>query len=493
MATTTILFAARSDTDDTALGELDLAFDHTITRVTTPAELLEKLSAEVPATLLLDLELSDGDNELELLRTVHSSYAQLPILPLIPADRPWLIKDILELGIYFAIHTPMNAAETSSLLTRLHETLPQSKETPEPQQSSVLPRRSAKPFHGMIGVSPSMRQLFSLIEKVAADDYSTVLIRGESGTGKEMVARAIHIHSSRTSQNFVPVNCAAIPDDLLESELFGYTKGAFTGANANKIGRIQYADKGTLFLDEIGDMKHTLQAKLLRVIQEREFEPVGAFKAIPVNTRILAATHCDLEKLVEEGTFREDLYYRLSVVPINIPSLRERAEDIPWLINNFLTKYAEKRDRQPFSFSHDALAAVIHYHWRGNVRELENLIQHMTILFAGKRIELADLPEQFQDVKVPEDFTFEFADPDQSLISEDPDSTGVPNRLPKEAEWGRGVDFNELINDYETQLIIKAMRQTGGNKKEAAKLLNLKRTTLLEKIKKKAIEGMWEK
>ncbi|MBU1564343.1 MAG: sigma-54 dependent transcriptional regulator [Proteobacteria bacterium] len=344
-------------------------------------------------------------------------------------------------------------------------------------------------FHGMVGSTDIMQQLFDMIIRVADDDVSTVLIRGESGTGKEMVAKAIHAESRRRDKNFVPVNCAAIPDDLLESELFGYTKGAFTGAVANKLGRIQYADQGTLFLDEIGDMKASLQAKLLRVIQEKEFEPVGALKSIPVNTRILAATHCDLEKLVDAGSFREDLYYRLSVIPLNLPALKDRIADIPLLINTFQEKYTRQRGREPFAFSTPAIAAITHYEWRGNVRELENLIQHMSILYSGRMLQLEDLPEKFHNVTIPVEEKTEVA-----LSPPTPSPPESLNTFSQSLSWQDGqIDFNELINDFETQLIVQAMKLTEGNKKEAARILNLKRTTLLEKIKKKAIEGLWQK
>jgi DNA-binding NtrC family response regulator len=246
-----------------------------------------------------------------------------------------------------------------------------------------------------------------------------------------------------------------------------------------------------LFLDEIGDMKASLQAKLLRVIQEKEFEPVGALRSIPVNTRILAATHCDLEKLVSEGTFREDLYYRLSVIPLNIPSLKERTADIPLLIEAFLEKYTRQRGREPFTFAAEAMAAITHYGWRGNVRELENLIQHMGILFAGKTIYLEDLPEKFQSVIIPAGEKTEGPPKERqqpSISMENCPASFHP------ATWQVGqIDFNELINDFETQLIVQAMKLSDGNKKEAARLLCLKRTTLLEKIKKKDIEGLWEK
>ncbi len=364
--------------------------------------------------------------------------------------------------------------------------------SPSMQPLPQIPLTEQTSFYGIIGNSPCMLRLFDLIARIAEDDYSNVLIRGESGTGKELVAKAIHLHSKRNTHNFVPVNCAAIPDDLLESELFGHTKGAFTGAGQNKIGRIQYADEGTLFLDEIGDMKASLQAKLLRVLQEKEFEPVGALKATPVDTRILAATHCDLEQLVKEGQFREDLYYRLSVIPLSIPPLKARREDIPLLLDHFIETHTKKRGRKPITFSKQVISVLMKYEWRGNVRELENLVQHMSILYSGKLIEPDDLPERF------------LTDTRSSTLQDVSDNTGEatqqhPDQAQKtgvnigDIQWDQGqIDFNELIDNFESQLIIQAMKLSGGNKKEAARLLNLKRTTLLEKMKKKELTGLWE-
>jgi len=348
-------------------------------------------------------------------------------------------------------------------------------------------------FHGIIGRCPVMQQLFDLIGKLAEDDQSTVLIQGESGTGKELVAKAIHKHSPRRGKNFVPINCAAIPEDLLESELFGYAKGAFTGANSAKTGRIEYADGGSLFLDEIGDMKPLLQAKLLRVLQEREFEPVGGLKPIPVDVRVIAATHRNLEQMVEEGKFREDLYYRLSVIPVNIPPLRERSEDIPYLIEHFIKTGQERNKKMVTGFDLAALEALRAYTWRGNVRELENLIQHMSILHGGKQVSYADLPEKYRGQSPgqspaadsrEQSMDANVSAPEQLLLF-----SGAP-AAPATVWDDNGVDFKGLVNEFETQLIIKALQTTGGNKKEAAKLLGLKRTTLLEKIKKKELQ--WE-
>lgn len=356
-------------------------------------------------------------------------------------------------------------------------------------------------FYGIIGRCECMRLLFKLIGKLAEDDLSTVLIQGESGTGKELVAKAIHAHSPRNCKNFVPVNCAAIPDDLLESELFGYTKGAFTGASGSKVGRIEYADGGSLFLDEIGDMKPTLQAKLLRVLQEREFEPVGGLKPIPVDVRVIAATHCNLEEMVSQGTFREDLYYRLSVIPVAIPPLRDRREDIPLLIDYFIKTIGKNRKKSLQGFDLAAMQTLRNYYWRGNVRELENLVLHMTILYGGASVSHTDLPEKYRNGMDDQAGGIGSAQQNAAPSFQAQPNVSSPEQLmlfsstaatPEELWTETGVDFNTLVNDFETQLIIQALKMTQGNKKEAAKILNLKRTTLLEKIKKKELHNTWQ-
>ncbi len=331
-------------------------------------------------------------------------------------------------------------------------------------------------FGGMIGRSPQMLELFELISCVAEDGESTVLIQGQSGTGKELIARAIHENSERKSAHFVPVNCAAIPDELLESELFGYVKGAFTGAQQSKIGRVQFADGGTLFLDEIGDMKPNLQAKLLRVLQEREVEQVGGVRPIKVDVRIIAATHQNLEELVAAGRFREDLYYRLAVIPLAAPPLCERKDDIVLLIENFIERFSRRKTDRRTTIDPIAMKSLQAYPWPGNVRELENLIQRLVILHRGKRITLKELPEKYCCIDVEE------------MVEEPaPESSGSSfSTTPPEAAWSdEGLDFNGLISDFEDKLILQALNRSGGNKKEAAKMLNLKRTTLIEKIKKK--------
>ncbi|WP_136810685.1 sigma-54 dependent transcriptional regulator [Desulfosediminicola flagellatus] len=493
-----ILIASEPSENSSVLqSHIHAAFDSTVHQTQSLSELYDCLEKEHPDILVVDTSSPVPELGISLIKRLRNESPSLLILPLISTDRRQLIQQLLSLNVQFYIHTPLEAAETTLTLTRATEYLQTHRRVP----SAELKNDNSECFHGMIGGSSIMQNLFELIRRVADDDESTVLIRGESGTGKEMVAKAIHSRSARASKNFVPVNCAAIPDDLLESELFGYTKGAFTGATSNKIGRIQYAEGGTLFLDEIGDMKPSLQAKLLRVLQEKEFEPVGALKSIPVDTRVLAATHCDLEHLVSVGEFREDLYYRLSVIPVNIPSLKERREDIPQLIERFVRNFTEKRNREPFTFSTHAYNALINFEWRGNVRELENLIQHMSIIYSGKEIHFDDLPEKFlslkdlvesaEQIKSPETVNIQRDDilnnsaPPQASTTQDP----IGN-----VAWHEGqVDFRELINSFETELIVHAMKLADGNKKEAARLLNLKRTTLLEKIKKKDLQDIWKK
>lgn len=340
---------------------------------------------------------------------------------------------------------------------------------------------------GMIGRSAQMLELFDLISCVAEEGESTVLVQGESGTGKELIARAIHENSPRKNGHFVPVNCAAIPDELLESELFGYVKGAFTGAQQSKIGRVQFADGGTLFLDEIGDMKPTLQAKLLRVLQEREVEQVGGVRPTKVDVRVIAATHQNLEQLVADGQFREDLYYRLAVIPLQAPPLRDRKDDIPILVDKFIVQFSRRKSDQPTRIDPVAMRSLQGYAWPGNVRELENLIQRLVILHRGKCVTLKELPEKYRAEPIPEEELPQRLSVETLVqeieAAEDPAGPAI---APPEAEWtADGLDFNGLISEFEDKLILQALSRTGGNKKEAARLLNLKRTTLIEKIKKK--------
>jgi len=317
---------------------------------------------------------------------------------------------------------------------------------------------------GIVGRSQSMVRLFQLLETVATTS-STILITGETGSGKEVVARAIHQHSPRRMQRFVALNCSAIPETLLEAELFGHVRGAFTGAVGNRQGRLDQAHKGTLFLDEVGTMSGALQMKLLRVLQEREFERVGESHTTKVDVRVVAATNSDLHRMVADGAFREDLYYRLNVIPVRIPPLRERKEDIPLLVQHFLEKF--RRDgppgngqRPPVTVSQEAMRRLMSYEWPGNVRQLENAIERAIAFGAGRsQIDVIDLPPEVQQAP------------------EAPVPTAVA--LPEE-----GLDLDSFVSKIERELIHLSLARTGGNKGQAAKLLNLKRTTLVEKLKR---------
>ena len=425
--------------------------------------------------VLVNVELN-GESGIDLLKEVRSKDPMVVTVAAVPYDARELVVEVAKCGALHHVFLPYNATEAVIAVAKgLRYYDAQSN-----RQKSGSRIRKSESFYGMVGVSSKTQQLFRVIEKVAEDGQSTVLIHGESGTGKELVARAIHTHSGRRTKNFVPVNCAAIPENLLESELFGYVKGAFTGATQSKVGRIQYADGGTLFLDEIGDMRQDLQAKLLRVLQEREFEPVGAVKPIPVDVRVVAATHRDLEKAVAEGRFREDLYYRLNVIPVQIPPLRERADDVVPLVKKFIQVFNRERREPLLGFSDAALNVLRGYGWPGNVRELENVVQQMSVLYGGRTVEVPNLPTRISGMQAQP-----FNEPVEPEVH-----AGNGSGLPDDEElWQDGsVDFNKVVCELEDRLILEALKRAGGNKKEASRLLNLKRTTLSEKIKKRELD-----
>ncbi len=320
-------------------------------------------------------------------------------------------------------------------------------------------------FDKMIGNSLAMQQVFSRMEKIVQTD-STILILGESGTGKELVAKAIHYNGSRKDKPFVAINCGAIPADLLESELFGHMRGSFTGATADKPGKFELADNGTIFLDEIGTMPMHLQMKLLRVLQEHEVERIGSGKKVNLNVRVISATNANLEDQVKKGAFREDLYYRLNVIPILLPPLRERREDIPLLARHFLQKSCKEMKRPLMTISAPAMLALEAYDWPGNVREMENVIERTVALTDGETIEKGDLPAAIG-----------------GGTDEEPHMGLVCPRIPEE-----GVDMVKVIEELERCMIRQAMETGNGVKARAAKLLGINRTTLVEKIKRLQLE-----
>ena len=344
------------------------------------------------------------------------------------------------------------------------------------QQENQLLRHQLKTkyrFENLVGTSPAMQQVFQLIDKVA-DVESTVLILGESGTGKELVARAIHFNSHRAEKPLIPVNCGAIPESLLESELFGHERGAFTGAARTHMGRFEVANGGTIFLDEVGDMSPALQVKLLRVLQEQHFERVGGTKGIRVDVRIIAATNRNLEEAIARGEFREDLYYRLSVIPLNLPPVRERKEDIPLLLHHCMDQFNRMRDRKLQGFSPGALRILVNYHWPGNVRELENLVDRLVVLKGHGIIGPEDLPEKIR-----------------AAWTSSPLAPGmaVPPSLAASAVEIReeGFSLDSAVREFECELILKALQKADGVKNKAAQLLGIKRTTMIEKLKRHSV------
>jgi two-component system, NtrC family, response regulator PilR len=317
-------------------------------------------------------------------------------------------------------------------------------------------------YKNIIGTSQVVKKIYDLIEKVSDTD-GTVLITGASGTGKELIARSIHYNSQRSDKPLVVINCGAVPEALLESELFGHEKGAFTGAYKKRIGRFEMANGGTVFLDEIGEMSPALQIKLLRVLQEQQFERVGGTKTLHVDLRFIAATNKNLTTAINMEKFREDLYYRLNVIPIKVPSLKQRRSDIPLLIDFFLKKFQKTKDKKITGFSQSAMDSMWAYDWPGNVRELENVLKRLTILCEGPVVNMDDLPENIRDVS-------------------------ETSRSDDEVILGDELNLNEAVQDYEKRIILEALEKTNWVKSKAAKLLNINRTTLVAKIKKQNID-----
>lgn len=325
-----------------------------------------------------------------------------------------------------------------------------------------------------VGHSGEMKKIFNIIYKLAKVDTS-VLIRGDSGTGKELVARALHYNSSRKDEKLIPINCSAISETLFESELFGHERGAFTGADQRQIGRFQYAEGGTLFLDEIGDLSLSMQVKLLRVLQERKFTPVGSSREIEMNVRIIAATNRNLEEMIQKGTFREDLFYRLNVIPIYLPPLKERKDDIENLVNYFIRRFAQKHKKSIFGITVQAMEKLSAHHWPGNIRELENTIEHAFVIESGDKLSAKSLPAHFNAFKLG-----------NNLNSAAPiiDSSSAPS-----VEDADLLDYNRFKEEFEREFIIRALKTFKGRINQTALHAKIPKKTLLRKLEKYSIKA----
>ncbi|MBI2221079.1 MAG: sigma-54-dependent Fis family transcriptional regulator [Acidobacteria bacterium] len=424
----------------------------------TAAEGLD-LARTVPVdAVLMDVMLPDG-NGLDALEELKRIDEDLPVLMITAFASVDSAVTAMRRGALDYLPKPFKNDE---VLAKLRIAIERRQLVTENKTLRQSLQASQAKFGGIIGRSSRMKQVFDLIIQ-AAPSRTTILIQGESGTGKELVARAFHTHSTRADRAFITVNSGNLPPDLLESNLFGHVKGAFTGAIYPKKGLFELADKGTIFFDEIGNIPLETQAKLLRVIQEREFMRLGGVETIRVDVRIIAATNVDLRRMVEEGRFREDLFYRLHVITVPLPPLRERKEDIPLLTQHFLAKYGEENNRQDLELAPDALDLLMDYDWPGNVRELENVVERAVVLSSGSRIDASLVPDH---VKSTRRF-----------------------QVPKFVLPPEGISFRDVINDFEKRLIESTLEAAGGVQKRAAELLHIKPTTLNEMIKRHDIRS----
>ncbi len=431
---------------------------HDVLTARDATDALEIVSGQHIDLVLADIKMP-GINGLELIRQVHEISPDLPCIVITGYGSAENSVEALQAGAFWYLEKPFEQGHLD-VVRRLVEQAIEVGHLKAENRILHTQLESKYRYENIVGNSAALKGVLDVVSKVADTD-STVLVTGESGTGKELIARAIHFNSRRAKRMFVTVNCGAIPEHLLESELFGHVRGAFTNAFSHREGRFSLAHEGTIFLDEVGDMSPNLQVKLLRVLQDRSFEPVGSSKSIRVDVRVIAATNQNLDEAIRARRFREDLYVRLNVIPIEAPPLRVRREDIPLLAHHFLDIANRERDGDVDGISPDAMDRLCDYAWPGNVRELENLMLRLSVLGEGE-ITLKDLPPP---VRQPA-----------------PTTVSAP-RIPPS-----GLKFRNVVDDYEADLIRQALEQTSWNKNRAAQLLGLNRTTLLEKIKKKGLD-----
>ncbi|HXU80819.1 MAG TPA: sigma-54 dependent transcriptional regulator [Polyangia bacterium] len=462
--------------------------------VVTAANGLEALAGMTRGvhTVITDLKMPGLDG-MGLLRKLSSEYPDVPVVMITAHGSVENAVEAVKLGAFDYIEKPFDQEQIRQVVDKALRTHSLAR------RDARIEEPVARGRFRLVGESPAIRQVYAVIEKVA-DTPSTVLITGESGTGKELIARALHEYSSRREGPFIKINCAAIPKTLMESELFGYEKGAFTGAVGAKPGRFELAHGGTLFLDEIGEIPVEMQVKLLRVLQESEFERVGGIKTIKVDVRLVAATNRDLHSEVASGAFREDLYYRLNVVPIHLPPLRERREDIPLLVNHFIAKFNERLKKQISGIEPDAVERLVSYHWPGNIRELENVIERTMLFCAGPTIRAVDLPAEFTLVTaapgpLPAGTAVPPDEPPPSRISGSFSLPALTGSLPIGAEAVSSLKEAVRVETerVERELIQRALDETGNNVTQAARKLKISRKSLQTKMKELGLRDKSDK
>jgi len=423
------------------------------------------LAREKPDTIITDIRMP-GLNGLELLEQLNSEYPDLPVIIMTAHSDLDSAVSAYQGGAFEYLPKPFDVDEAVDMVTRAIEV--KQEQAHESENATDISTE-------IIGEAPAMQEVFRAIGRLARSNI-TVLINGESGTGKELVAHALHRHSPRASNQFIAINTAAIPRDLLESELFGHEKGAFTGAQSMHRGRFEQADGGTLFLDEIGDMPAELQTRLLRVLAEGEFYRVGGRTAVKVDVRIIAATHQNLEKLVEEGRFREDLFHRLNVIRIHVPPLRERREDIPLLMNFFLQKAGQELNTEVKRLLPDTEQYLATLDWQGNVRQLQNTCRWLTVMAPGQEVHMDDLPPELHEGG------------ESDSVSHDNWQKALERWADTKLSSGDNALLDTAVPDFERIMIRTALRHTGGRRQDAAKLLGWGRNTLTRKIKELGME-----
>jgi two-component system response regulator AtoC len=435
---------------------------HQVTVVGSGQEAI-RVAKEIPVHVLMtDLKLPDIDGLVVLERILQIDSKVIGMVMTGYGSIDCAVK-AMKAGAFDFLTKPFDNEVLMGSINKALEAYRHSKST----LSSRKAVRDKSQLEQFVGTSEPIRLVLEFVAKVADCD-STVLIQGESGTGKELVARMLHFNSARKDRPLIPVNCGAIPENLLESEFFGHEKGAFTGADHARMGHFELAHGGTIFLDEIGELSLGLQVKLLRVLQERSFERVGGTRTIDVDVRVVAATNQDLEVAVQQKRFREDLYHRLNVIPVTIPPLRECRSDIPQLVTHFLAQLNHRKKTAPADCSPDAMARLMEHHWPGNIRELKNMIERLVVLSQSTTIEVSDLPERFQH---------------RSVIAEQPASSFINFS-------DQGVNLSEEVEQLEYRLIVGALHQANGITTKAAQLLHMNRTTLVEKMKRKGFAMM---